>query len=225
MNDLWGKLTRLVIEPDPVKTETASPAEPVVQLGSVSQAEVTANVAATVSAMNTIPGAYGDVASVLDVAHVEEQIVGLIEQDPGFQVFKKFNDTANTLTDIITDEGTRYKAAAKTTGADATVLAQSLQTWQTVLAAEQQHFDNGFVAGNEQEIQAINAQAAELEAQIVELAQKLSELSAQKAKLEQDSIQRTAELGKAKIDFATVVQTLNNRYSAILNKLSKFLGA
>ena len=218
MKNLFDKLGGLIFEPDPAKPADAEAAPAPV-------AAAPANVAPAVPVATVNPGTYSEVPSVLDVAHVEAQLVGLIEQDPGFAVFKKFSDTADTLTDIITDEGTRFKAAAKTTNADVAVLTTSLQTWQTVLAAEQQHFDANFVAGNEAEIQSINAQAAAIEAQIVELAQKLSELSAQKAKLEQDGVQRTAELGKAKIDFASVVQTLNNRYSAVLNKLSKFLGA
>jgi hypothetical protein len=226
MKELLGRLGSLMFEPD-AKTaaQEATSADEAAPVASTPSTAVATNVAATVSAMNAIPGAYSDVASVLDVAHVEGQLVGLIENDPGFQAYKRFSDAAGQLADIITDESTRYKAAAKTSGTDVTVLTQSLGTWQTVLATEQTQFAAGFVAGNEQEIQAINAEAAAVESQIVELAQKLSDLSAQKAKLEQDAIQRTAELGKAKIDFESVVQTLTNRYTAIHNKLSKFLGA
>lgn len=223
MKDFFGGLKNLVFEPEAPKAPPVSEAP--IPAAPVPQTAIAANGATAAAFLDGVPGAYGDVASVLDVAHVETQLVGLIENEPAFQAYKRFNDSATQLADIISDEGTRYKAAAKTSGTDVVALTQSLSTWQTVLDAEKGQFAAGFVAGNEQEIAAINAQAANVESQIVELAQKLSDLSAQKAKLEQEAIQRTVELGKAKIDFDSVIQTLTNRYTAINNKLLKFLGA
>lgn len=221
MSKLWGQLKGLVLEPEAPKAEVSpTPAPAPAPLPSA----VAANVAQTMGAMAAVPSGYSDVPSVLDVTHVAEQLTALIESDPGFQVYKRFQDTADTLADTITDESTRIKAAAKVSGSDVVALTGSLKTWEAVLTNEQAQFQASFVAQNEQEIQALADQAAAVETQIVELAQKLSQLSAEKQKLERDSVQRTAELGKAKIDFDSVVQTLNNRYTSVLNKLTKFLG-
>lgn len=165
------------------------------------------------------------VDSVLDTKAVESQIDALIQSQADFAQFAAFMKAVDNLANVIADEGTRFKAAAATTGLTQSALLASIGVYKTVLADEQTNFNSSFVTQSEQNIAALNDQITQLVAQLAALTDQLRAASDQKTEVTKDVTTKTAELAKAKIDFASVQQTLDNRYAELSVKLQQYLVA
>jgi hypothetical protein len=166
-----------------------------------------------------------DTPSVLDVAIVEAGIESQIQCHPDFAPFVSFSDSTTSLAAVIVDESTRFKAAQATSKVAKADLIAAVGAANSVIAAEQANFEGSFVANAMNEIQTVQAEEAAVTEQIQQLTEQLGQLSERKNALAKDSVSRTAELAKAKIDFASVVQVVSKRYADITTKLNQFLGA
>jgi hypothetical protein len=172
------------------------------------------------------PIAQTQVESAIDTAQVEAQIEELIKGQPDFVQFSTFQKSVESLASVTgLDEATRYQAAAATSGLTQAALVTSVSSFKAVLDAAQADFDTNFVGQAEANIQSLNDQSAAVVAQIGELTKQLGELSEKKTDLTKQVTAAGATLAKAKIDFASVSQTITNRYSEIALKLQQYVRA
>lgn len=165
------------------------------------------------------------VDSVLDTGTIEATITGIIQQDPSFAKYNKFVEAATALEKVIQVEGTRLQAAQATTGLTRDELMESIASHQAVLANEQANFTGSFVAAAEASIQSLNDQGAAISTEIQELTVRLNELSNQREALTRESLTKTSELAKAKIDFDSVIASIARRYNEASSKLQQYLAA
>jgi chromosome segregation ATPase len=165
------------------------------------------------------------VDSVLDIASIEATITGIIEQDSGFAKYVKFTEAATALEKVIQVEGTRLQAAQATTGLTRDELIESISSHQAVLANEQANFTGSYVAAAEASIQSLTDQTTAISVEIQELTVRLNELSNQRETLTRESLTKTSELAKAKIDFDSVIASITRRFSDASSKLQQYLAA
>jgi len=104
-------------------------------------------------------------------------------------------------------------------------LIASVKSSETIIANEASNFEQSFVTSANNEIAQLNAQSDAIATQLQTLTQQLGQLSDQKTELTKAITSKTADLGKAGIDFNSVVKTLGTRYQEIGNKLQQYLGA
>jgi hypothetical protein len=176
------------------------------------------------SAPSAVVGAVSSGSSILDVTAVESQIVQMIEANPAYLAYKTFSDAANSLSQVIPDEKTRFQAASATTKLTYAEVKPSLDSWAAIVESEKQNFEGSYVAAAQADITAIDVQLQATEAELAELAKKLGEVSERKNALMQDKVQRESDLSKAKIDFDTVVKTVTHRFTTLAAKLTQFIG-
>jgi hypothetical protein len=161
--------------------------------------------------------------SVLDVAQVSAAIEALIVSNPAFADVITFQSKADALAAVITDEATRFKAASATSGMTKEQVILSVASAQQVLVDEAANFESSFVSANEANIQMLNNNSLALTQEIDNLTTHLSELSEQKNAVQKESVSKVAELAKAKIDFVSVTQSLNNKYTQLAGKFQQYL--
>jgi peptidoglycan hydrolase CwlO-like protein len=165
------------------------------------------------------------VESAIDTAVVEKQINDMIAAQPDFAQFATFQKAVESLNGVIPDEGTKFQAAAKMQSLTQAALVASVSSFKAVLDSAQADFDTNFVGQAEANIQGLNDQSASIVNQIAELTKQLGELSDKKSELTKQVTAATATLAKAKIDFASVSQTITGRYSEYALKLQQYVSA
>jgi hypothetical protein len=208
---MFKALKDLVFVAEP---EVAAAPAPVVQ------APVQARPTSLTPGIETLP-----VDPVLDVATIQADIVAVIESQPAFADYLKFANANLSLEKVIVIEGTRLQAAQATTGLTKDQLLASLAVSTAVLESEAQNFEASYVAQAEAAIGDLNSQVTTIDTQLQELTQQLNELSQQKEAITNDALNRSSELAKAKIDFASVAKQVSNRYADAANKIQLHLGA
>lgn len=165
------------------------------------------------------------VASVLDVEHVTAGIDTLIQQSPAYAPFASFASAMNDIRELIKDEPLRFKTAQATTKAPIPELIASARSYANVLVQQGEDFQKNFIAAAEQEIKNAEDTIPVLDQQIQELTQKLGDLSQQKSDLTASVILKRGNLEKAKVDFKSILSTLDAKYAEIATKVSNYLGA
>lgn len=163
--------------------------------------------------------------ATLDVKGIEEGIEALIRESAEFAPAAAFFQADKNLTTVISDEATRFRGAAATTGTKIEILTSAVSSYKNVLVGEGQKFESTYVAGAQAEIEATKASADAIEQKLVDLTKQMGDLSAQRAELARQITTKTANLGKAKIDFQSVVNTVDAHYADLLKKLAQHLGA
>lgn len=160
---------------------------------------------------------------VLDIQALTTLIDQHIAEHPGFVPFATFAEKEAALATVISDEGTRFKAAGATAGIPKDVLLGSVNVSAEVLAAEAKNFEDTYctqvssnIAQNEAEIQQLAEQIAELNSRVVELVRSSDEKRTLVTR-------QTAELAKARIDYASINTTLANRYQTLASKIQQYL--
>lgn len=160
---------------------------------------------------------------VLDIQALTVLIDQHIAEHPGFVPFATFAEKEAALATVISDEGTRFKAAGATAGIPKDVLLGSVNVSTEVLAAEAKNFEDTYcalvssnIAQNEAEIQQLAEQIAELNSRVVELVRSSDEKRTLVTR-------QTAELAKARIDYASINTTLANRYQTLASKIQQYL--
>ena len=206
--ELFNKLKNLVVEDDTPQVQAPQIAVAAQVIAQVAQVQVTA-----------------DTPSVLDTAVVEAGIEAQIQANPAHAMFITFNKSVQSLEKVIPDEATRFKAAQATTSLITADLVAAVESAKQVIANETANFEATFVAQSQAAITAVENEKTSVEAQIQTLTEQLGQLSDHKNNLAKDSVSKTAELAKAKIDFTSVVGLVDKRYSEISRKLTQFLGA
>lgn len=160
---------------------------------------------------------------VLDIQALTTMIDQHITEHPGFVPFATFAEKEAALATVISDEGTRFKAAGATAGIPKDVLLGSVNVSAEVLAGEAKNFEETYcaqvssnIAQNEAEIEQLAAQIAELNSRVIELVRSSDEKRAAVTR-------QTAELAKARIDYASINTTLANRYQTLASKIQQYL--
>jgi chromosome segregation ATPase len=212
------KLKDMFVEDDskPAGSKSSAPETP-----AASAAPTSTSIDASASASQTV----GSDTPVLNVAGLTQRLDDLIKGAPGYAEFAKFDATLESLATVIADEGTRFKAAQATLKANASTLVTSLKTSTEVLAQETQNFEGSFVASAQAAIADLQQKSTEVTASIAETTKRLAELSDLRTQVGTQIIQKTSDLGRARIDFAAVTSTLTSHYSDLMAKVEQHLGA
>lgn len=163
--------------------------------------------------------------SPLDVNAVEEHMNQVIRDNPEFAPVSAFLTVADSMKNVIADEGTRFKAAAAASGVDSSVLVTAARSFSPVLAAECQKFEDVYVKNCEDKLAGLNNEATQLQSRIDELTAQLGQLSEQKTAIGQQIRDADVGLAKAKIDFKSVVSTVDKRYMELVSKITQHVGA
>lgn len=207
------KLRDMVFVPDANETPAPQAAQPAAQAPPVAQS----------TAINHVDLATTE--SVLDVAGLMNIIQGVINDEPQYAKFAKFQAASAALEKVILVEGTRMQAAQATTGLTREELLNSLNAHANILASEAQNFTDTYVAASEAQVQGLNADADDLAAEIQVLTTRLAELSTKREERIAEATAKSTEIAKAKIDFESVTRTIANRHGDISTKLQQYLGA
>jgi len=210
---IFGTLKSLVVEDgdeaDQAKTQSSAKAT-----------------AATTTAATTAPISvdHAESAQGLDVSALDQTFERLIQQGAAFEAYAKFAQAVKSLEAVIPDEAMRYKAAQATVGADAKALIEALKSSVVVLGEESKNFEGSFVASATADIDTAQQRVQALSDEIVDTTKKLASLSEQKTQASADVTRKTSDLGKAKIDFASAMKTVGDRYVDLWQKVEQHLG-
>lgn len=147
-----------------------------------------------------------------------------IQSSAAYAPFVQFVETADSMKAAIPDEGVRFRAAALATKADVQSLVASATSFREVLQAEQMKFVENYVAEHESAIQQAAASIEALQEQANTLRQQLADVTARTEAAAAEQLKAQADLGKAKIDFETVIGRIDTRRSAMAIKVTQHLG-
>jgi len=220
---MWDLIKSKIFVEEPTKPQGATPAAtgPAPELGRAAPAVQGDQGNTSVSAPPEIAGAQ----SGLDVSLLEKRLDGLIRADAGFAPCAAFLDMRENMRSAFVNEADQFRAALVGTKTAVEVLLESANASSTVLAQEADNFERTFVAEGEAAIHSLTTQSEEVNEQITALTQQVAALNEKRSGLVADASAKTANLAKAKIDFASVSTMLASRYQELAQKMKQHLGA